>query len=64
MTTLDREKFKFAIRNYRIEKDLTQSELARRLLTTTTTIARWELGLSVPKNARMIQELKDLGIRI
>jgi len=64
MTTIDREKFKFAIRNYRIEKDLTQSELARKLLTTTTTVARWELGLSVPKSARTIQELKNLGIKI
>ena len=64
MTTIDKKKFKFAIKRYREQHDLTQKELAERLLTTTTTIARWELGMSVPKSERMIQELKQLGVKI
>jgi len=64
MTTIDKKKFKLAIKRYREAQDLTQKELADRLLTTTTTIARWELGMSVPKNERTIRELKNLGIKI
>ena len=62
MTTIDRQKFARAIKRYREEKDLTQKELAGKLMTTTTTVARWELGMSVPKQARVIQEIKALGI--
>lgn len=64
MTTIDKKRFKEAIRNYRTEKDLTQKELADRLLTTTTTVARWELGISIPKSERMIRELRHLGIKV
>ena len=49
MTTIDRHKFARAIKRYREEKDLTQKELAEKLMTTTTTVARWELGMSMPK---------------
>ena len=62
MTTIDRHKFARAIKRYREEKDLTQKELAEKLMTTTTTVARWELGMSVPKQDRMIREIKALGI--
>jgi transcriptional regulator with XRE-family HTH domain len=62
MTTIDRQKFARAIKRYREEKDLTQKELAAKLMTTTTTVARWELGMSVPKQDRMIREIKALGI--
>ena len=62
MTTIDKHKFARAIKRYREEKDLTQKELAEKLMTTTTTVARWELGMSVPKQDRMIQEIKALGI--
>lgn len=62
MTTIDRKKFANAVKNYREANDLTQKELAHRLMTTTTTIARWELGISVPKQDRVIQEIKALGI--
>ena len=62
MTTIDRQKFARAIKRYREDKDLTQKELAGKLMTTTTTIARWELGMSVPKQDRVIQEIKALGI--
>ena len=62
MTTIDRQKFARAIKRYREEKDLTQKELAGKLMTTTTTVARWELGMSVPKQDRVIQEIKVLGI--
>ncbi len=62
MTTIDRQKFARAIKRYREEKDLTQKELAGKLMTTTTTVARWELGISVPKQAGMIREIKALGI--
>ncbi|PIQ90912.1 MAG: transcriptional regulator [Candidatus Omnitrophica bacterium CG11_big_fil_rev_8_21_14_0_20_41_12] len=62
MTTIDRQKFARAIKRYREEKDLTQKELAGELMTTTTTVARWELGMSVPKQDRVIQEIKALGI--
>lgn len=62
MTTIDRQKFARAIKRYREEKDLTQKELADKLMTTTTTVARWELGMSVPKQDRMIREIKALGI--
>ena len=62
MTTIDRQKFARAIKRYREEKDLTQKELAEKLMTTTTTIARWELGMSVPKQDRMIQAIRVLGI--
>ncbi len=62
MTTIDRQKFARAVKRYREEKDLTQKELADKLMTTTTTIARWELGMSVPKQDRMIREIKALGI--
>jgi len=62
MTTIDRQKFARAIKRYREEKDLTQKELAGKLMTTTTTVARWELGMSVPKQDRMIREIKALGI--
>ena len=62
MTTIDKQKFARAIKRYREEKDLTQKELAGKLMTTTTTVARWELGISVPKQDRMIREIKALGI--
>lgn len=62
MTTIDRQKFARAIKRYREEKDLTQKELAEKLMTTTTTVARWELGMSVPKQDSMIREIKALGI--
>lgn len=62
MTTIDRQKFARAVKRYREEKDLTQKELADKLMTTTTTVARWELGMSVPKQDRMIREIKALGI--
>ena len=62
MTTIDKHKFARAVKRYREEKDLTQKELAEKLMTTTTTVARWELGMSVPKQERVIQELKALGI--
>jgi len=62
MTTIDRQKFARAIKRYREEKDLTQKELAEKLMTTTTTVARWELGMSVPKQDGMIREIKALGI--
>ena len=62
MTTIDKKKFSRAIKNYRIDNDLTQSELAQKLMTTTTTIARWELGMVVPRSIRTIKDLKDLGI--
>ncbi len=62
MTTIDRQKFARAVKRYREEKDLTQKELAGKLMTTTTTVARWELGMSVPKQDRMIREIKAIGI--
>jgi len=62
MTTIDKQKFARAVKRYREEKDLTQKELAGKLMTTTTTVARWELGMSVPKQDRVIQEIKALGI--
>jgi transcriptional regulator with XRE-family HTH domain len=62
MTTIDRQKFARAIKKYREQNDLTQKELADKLMTTTTTVARWELGMSVPKQDRMIREIKALGI--
>lgn len=62
MTTIDRHKFARAIKRYREESDLTQKELADKLMTTTTTVARWELGMSVPKQDRVIREIKALGI--
>ena len=62
MTTIDKQKFARAVKRYREEKDLTQKELAGKLMTTTTTVARWELGISVPKQDRMIREIKALGI--
>ena len=63
MTKIEKGRFGRAVRRYREENDLTQSELARKLMTTVTTIARWELGLSAPKNERMIDELRKLGVR-
>ena len=62
MTTIDKKRFSAAIKRYREENDFTQKELADKLLTTTTTIARWELGMSVPKQDRVIREVKALGI--
>jgi len=62
MTTIDKQKFSRAVKRYREEQDLTQKELASKLMTTTTTIARWELGMSVPKQDRVIREIKALGI--
>ena len=62
MTTIDKHKFARAVKRYREEKDLTQKELAEKLLTTTTTVARWELVMSVPKQDRIIREIKALGI--
>ncbi len=62
MTTIDKQKFARAVKGYREEKDLTQKELAEKLMTTTTTVARWELGMSVPKQDRVIREIKALGI--
>ncbi len=62
MTTIDRQKFARAVKRYREDNDLTQKELAGKLMTTTTTIARWELGMSVPRQDRMIREIKALGI--
>ena len=64
MTTIDKNKFARAIKRYREENDLTQKELAQRLMTTTTTVARWELRISVPKQERMIRDIKALGIKI
>jgi len=64
MTTIDRKRLAVAIKRYREENDLTQKELAQKLMTTTTTIARWELGMAVPKQERMIGEIRALGIKI
>ncbi len=64
MTTIDKNKFAREIRRYREEHDLTQKELAQRLMTTTTTVARWELGMSVPKQERMIKDIKALGVKV
>jgi transcriptional regulator with XRE-family HTH domain len=63
VTTVDKRAFSRAVKRYREEHDLTQQELAQKLMTTVTTIARWELGLAAPRNARMIKELKAIGIR-
>ena len=63
MTTVDKKAFSRAVRRYREEHDLTQQELAQKLMTTVTTRARWELGLAAPKNARMIRELRGAGIK-
>ena len=52
MTTIDKHKFARAVKRYREEKDLTQKELAEKLMTTTTTVARWEIRMSVPKQER------------
>ena len=62
MTTIDRKRFAKAVKRYREKNDLTQKELAQKLGTTTTTVARWEIGMSVPKQERMIKEIKHLGI--
>ncbi len=62
MTTVDKKRFARAIKRYREENDLTQKELAQKLMTTTTTIARWELEMSIPKQERVISEIKALGI--
>lgn len=62
MTTIDKQKFAKAVKRYRQENDLTQKELAQKLMTTTTTIARWELGMSIPKQEKVISEIKALGI--
>lgn len=62
MTTIDKHKFARAIKRYREEKDLTQNELAQRLGTSITTVARWELGLSAPKQENLIRQLKELGV--
>lgn len=64
MTTIDKKKFKIAVKSYREEHDLTQKELADKLFTTTTTVARWELGMSAPKSERTIRDLRNLGIKI
>lgn len=62
MTKIDKEAFRRAVKRYREDHGLTQKELARKLMTTETTIARWETGISVPKSERIIEELKKLGI--
>lgn len=63
MTTIDKKRFSQAIKRYREEYDLTQKELAQKLFTTVTTVARWELGIAVPKQERIIREIKTLGIK-
>ena len=63
MTKIEKDKFSKAVRRYREENELTQKELAQKLMTTETTIARWELGISVPKSERMLEELRNIGIR-
>ena len=63
MTTIDEKKFSRAIKRYREENDLTQKELAQKLFITVTTVARWELGMAVPKQERIIREIKALGVR-
>lgn len=63
MTTIDKNAFSRAVKRYREEHDLTQQELAKRLMTTVTTVARWELGLATPKSERIITTLKELGIK-
>ncbi|MFC1808102.1 helix-turn-helix domain-containing protein [Candidatus Omnitrophota bacterium] len=63
MTTIDKAAFSKAVKNYRRDHDLTQSELAKKLMTTVTTVARWEIGLAAPKNERMLRELKSMGIK-
>jgi len=63
MTTIDKKKFRGAVKRFRDQNDLTQSELAQKLMTTPTTIARWELGISVPNSQRTIRDLQNLGIK-
>lgn len=63
MTTIEKKKFSQAVKRYREERDLTQKELAQKLFVTVTTIARWELGMVVPKQERTIKEIKALGIK-
>ncbi len=63
MSSINRVKFCLAIKRYRKERELTQNELAQKLMTTITTVARWELGTSVPKTGIMLQQLKKIGIK-
>jgi len=63
VTTIDRKRFSEAVKRFREANDLTQKELAQKIGTTTTTVARWELGISVPKQDRIIKEIQRLGIK-
>ena len=63
MTTIDKGRFSQAVKRFRKQNDLTQRELAQKLMTTVTTVARWELGMVAPKSERMLEALKVLGVR-
>ena len=62
MTTIDKRNFAKAVKDYRQKKDLTQLELANKLVTTSNTVARWEREETVPKSGLVLAKLKELGI--
>lgn len=47
------------LKSARLAKELTQSEVAKKLYVTRQTVSRWEQGKTLP-NIYVIQELSDL----
>lgn len=47
------------LKNLRINKELTQGELAKELNVGQSTIAMWERGERVPKNIEMYEDIAD-----
>ena len=57
-------KFKENFKNYRIEKGITQKEIANSLNTTLKTISHWETGYTEPSISQLVEIAKFFNVSI
>ena len=52
------------LRQYRVQADLTQTELAQRLGVRQSTVSQWENGISIPSAMRFVQLANVLDVPV
>ncbi len=53
-----------SIKKYRLERGLTQEELAKKLGVNRVSISYWERGLALPKGSRLLDVSTALGVSV
>lgn len=53
-----------SIKKYRLERGLTQEELAEKLGVNRVSISYWERGLALPKGSRLLDVSTALGVSV